>query len=100
MSQLRRLVVHLGLDHVACHFPGTVTITMAQLPDPQEQESRCLIRAHGSLSAIAFRVTSAVKMLASPPAFWLPAWLVVARGVRTFGWPTVYCSEFVTIRLL
>jgi hypothetical protein len=40
---------------------------MAQFTDPQEQASCCLIQAHGSLLAIVFRVTSAVKRMAPLP---------------------------------
>jgi hypothetical protein len=41
--------------------------SMAQYPDPKEQEARCLPQAHGSLLAIRFRIISAVKLLASLP---------------------------------
>jgi hypothetical protein len=40
---------------------------IVKFPDPQEQEDRCLIQAEGSLLAILFRITSAVKLLASFP---------------------------------
>jgi hypothetical protein len=46
---------------------GEVEMSMAQYPDPKEQESRCLLQAHGSLLAIRFRIISAVKLLASLP---------------------------------
>jgi hypothetical protein len=49
------------------HAISQVENAMAQFTDPKEQASHCLIQAHGSLSAIVFRVTSAVKLLASLP---------------------------------
>jgi hypothetical protein len=41
--------------------------SMAQFMDPKDQARHCLIQAQGSLSAIVFRVTSVVTLLASLP---------------------------------
>ncbi len=49
------------------HAISEVEKAMAQFTDPKDQARHCLIQAQGSLSAIVFRVTSAVKLLGSLP---------------------------------
>jgi hypothetical protein len=49
------------------HAISKVEKAMAQFMDPKDQASHCLIQTQGSLSAIVFRVTRAVKLLASLP---------------------------------
>jgi hypothetical protein len=49
------------------HAISEVEKAMAQFTDPKDQARHCLIQARGSLPAIVFRVTSAVKLLASLP---------------------------------
>jgi hypothetical protein len=49
------------------HAISEVEKAMAQITDPKEQANHCLIQAQGSLLAIAFCVTSVVKLLALLP---------------------------------